>query len=94
MVEACGRYEALYVQMGAWRFFAVLMMAGLALSSCGTTTTIQVEDVETKIESWLVAEFEVETAVNCGDRSTVPAEKGYSFTCDATDDDGPFPSWR
>ena len=26
-------------------FFAVIMMAGLALSSCGTTTTIQVEDV-------------------------------------------------
>ena len=71
-------------------FFAVLMMAGLALSSCGTTATIQVEDVETKIESWMVAEFEVETAVNCGDRSTVPAEKGYSFTCDATDDDGPI----
>ncbi len=65
------------------------MMAGLVLSSRGTTATIQVEDVETKIESWLVAEFEVETAVNCGDQ-TVPAEKGYSFTCDATDDDGPF----
>ncbi|HAN08391.1 MAG TPA: hypothetical protein DCP89_07790 [Acidimicrobiaceae bacterium] len=70
-------------------FFVVLMMAGLALSSCGTTGTIVVEDVETKIESWLVAEFEVESAVNCGDQ-TVPAEKGYSFTCDATDDDGPF----
>ena len=70
-------------------FFAVLMMAGLALSSCGTTGTIVVEDVETKIESWLVAEFEVESAVYCGDQ-TVPAEKGYSFTCDATDDDGPF----
>ena len=70
-------------------FFAVLMMAGLALSSCGTTGTIVVEDVETKIESWLGAEFEVESAVNCGDQ-TVPAEKGYSFTCDATDDDGPF----
>ena len=40
-------------------FFVVLMMAGLALSSCGTTGTIVVEDVETKIESWLVAEFEV-----------------------------------
>ena len=70
-------------------FFVVLMMAGLALSSCGTTGTIVVEDVETKIESWLVAEFEVESAVNCGDQ-TVPAEKGYSFTCGATDDDGPF----
>ena len=69
-------------------FFVVLMMAGLALSACGTTTIV-VEDVETKIESWLVSEFEVESAVNCGDQ-TVPAEKGYSFTCDATDDDGPF----
>ena len=68
-------------------FFVVLMMAGLALSACGTT--IVVEDVETKIESWLVSEFEVESAVNCGDQ-TVPAEKGYTFTCDATDDDGPF----
>ena len=69
-------------------FFVVLMMAGLALSACGTTTIV-VEDVETKIESWLVSEFEVESAVNCGDQ-TVPAEKGYTFTCDATDDDGPF----
>ena len=69
-------------------FFVVLMMAGFALSACGTTTIV-VEDVETKIESWLVSEFEVESAVNCGDQ-TVPAEKGYTFTCDATDDDGPF----
>ena len=69
-------------------FFVVLMMAGLALSACGTTTIV-VEDVETKIESWLVSEFEVESAVNCGDQ-TVPAEKGYTFTCDATDDEGPF----
>jgi len=80
-----------YVEMGSMKnLFVVLLTAGLVLSACGTTTTIQVEDVETKIESWLVAEFEVETAVNCGDRSTVPAEKGYSFICDATDADGPF----
>lgn len=78
-----------YVEMGSMKnLFAVILTAGLVLSACGTTTIV-VEDVETKIESWLVSEFEVESAVNCGDQ-TVPAEKGYSFTCDATDDDGPF----
>ena len=59
----------------------------IALTGCGSEAVIDLPTVESAITDWAGDLGLSDVSVDCGDR-TVPAEAGYQFVCDLTDETG------
>ncbi|MGB0800731.1 MAG: DUF4333 domain-containing protein [Ilumatobacteraceae bacterium] len=67
----------------------ILTCSLLAVALIGCGNVLEVDDLESLIGEW-AAEFALGTvSVDCGDE-TVPAEVGYEFDCQLSDDTGTF----
>lgn len=65
---------------------AAALLAALSLAACSSSASLQPADVEQQITQGLAEQVGGEFEVTCP--SPLPAEAGYTFTCDVTDRTG------
>ena len=65
---------------------AATLLSALSLAACSSSASLQPADVEEQITRGLTEQVGGEFEVTCP--SPLPAEAGYTFTCDVTDRTG------
>ena len=65
---------------------AVALLAALSLAACSSSASLQPADVEQQITRGLAEQVGGEFEVTCP--SPLPAEAGYTFTCEVADRTG------